>query len=465
MKKKTAKSKAADFPLINPRAAGIDVASMVHYVAVPAALSEQPVRHFGAFTSDLEALADWLVGLGISTVAMESTGNYWLCLYAILEARGMEVCLVNARHMKQVSGRKTDVSDCQWLQQLHMYGLLAASFIPDELTRQLRCYVRQRNAIEQEKARDLQHLQRSLTNMNIKLQHVISDIEGVAGMQIIEAIAAGQTKPAELAQYRSKAMKATAAEFTESLQGNYSPEHVFTIQQALESYHFHLGQMRACERKIEQLLATMTTAGAAEDTGAAEDNFVSRAKSRKTRKNQYSFDLSCYLQQLLGVDLTQVDGLGEDTVLEVVSETGTDLSKWPTPKHFTSWLKLCPNPAKSGGKVLGHKGNKTSSRAAKAFRLAARSLHSSQHQLGVLYRRISHKKGPATAIKAVARKLAVIFYQMVRKKTAYQPSQPMAYEAKLKERMIKNLKKKAQALGLEVMNITSGQDAKNMILS
>lgn len=457
MKKKKAKRKGADFKVVNPYAAGIDIASMVHYVAVPASLSAQPVRQFGAYTADLAALADWLISLGITTVAMESTGNYWLSLYEVLEARGIAVCLVNARHMKNVSGRKTDVSDCQWLQQLHSYGLLAASFIPDEVTRQLRCYVRQRQTIEQDKARDLQHVQRSLTNMNIKLQHIISDIEGVAGMKIMESIAAGVKDPLVLAQYRSKAMKASEAEFVASLQGHYSVEHVFTLQQALESYRFHVGQMRACETKIEQLLDLMTTG-----EESKEADFISRAKPTKTRKNQYNFEVDSYLQQLLGVDLTQVEGLGEGTVLEVISETGTDLSKWPTAKHFTSWLKLCPNPAKSGGKVLGHKTNKTSSRAATAFRLAARSLHSSQHHLGVLYRRISYKKGAATAVKAVARKLAVIFYQMVRKKTDYQPVTAITGMERIKERMIKNLKKKAQALGLEVRKIVASQNAENL---
>lgn len=458
MKKRTATSKTSALRVVHAKAAGIDVASMVHYVAVPVGLCAQPVRHFGAFTADLEALAAWLVSVGITTVAMESTGNYWLSLYEVLEANGLEVCLVNARHLKNVSGRKTDVADCQWLQQLHSYGLLSPSFIPDELTRPLRCYVRQRNALEKEKARDLQHLQRSLTNMNLKLQHVLSDIEGVVGMQIIEAIAAGESDAAVLARYRSKAMKATEAELVECLRGNYRAEHIFCLQQALASYRFHIGQMRACEEKIEQLLAARATGV----DSAEKEAFVARPKSQKVRKNQYSFDVSSYLQQLLGVDLTQVAGLGEATVLDVVSETGTDLSKWPSAKHFTSWLKLCPNPAKSGGKVLGHKGNKTSSRATQAFRLAARALHSSQHPLGVLYRRISHRKGAATAIKAVARKLAVLFYQMVSKKTAYCPVETAGDEAKLKERMIKNLRKKALALGLEVKKISANQDADNL---
>jgi transposase len=460
MKKKTANSKKATLPVINPQAAGIDVASMVHYVAVPAHLCDRPVRHFGTFTSDLEALAAWLVSLGITTVAMESTGNYWLSLYEVLEARGMSVCLVNARHLKNVSGRKTDVSDCQWLQQLHSYGLLAPSFIPDELTRQLRSYVRQRQALEKEKARDLQHLHRSLTNMNLKLQHLISDIEGVAGMQVIAAIAGGETNAQELARFHNKAMKASPADFVSGLQGNYRAEHVFCLQQALESYRFHVKQMRDCEAKIEQLLAAM---GPGVETVDPAD-FVGRTKSRKVRKNQYSFELSSYLKQLLGVDLTQVAGMGEDTVLEVLAETGTDLSKWPSAKHFTSWLKLCPNPAKSGGKVLGHKSTKTSSRAAQAFRLAARSLHSSQHYLGVLYRRISHKKGAATAIKAVARKLAVIFYQMVRNKTPYTPGQHVQQQEKMKDRMIKNLKKKARALGLELQNIANTQETEKVLI-
>ncbi|CAN5891593.1 IS110 family transposase [soil metagenome] len=461
MKKKESKQRKEEFQVVNPRAAGIDIASMEHFVAVPERLEAQPVRHLGAFTRDLEALADWLVSVGITTVAMESTGNYWLSLYEVLEARGLEVCLVNARHMKNVSGRKSDVQDCQWLQQLHTFGLLKACFIPGETVRRLRCYVRQRNAVEQQKGRDLQHLQRSLTDMNLKLHHLVSDLEGVAAMRIVEEIAAGVTDARQLARHRNKAMKATEEELVRSLEGNYTAEHLFTLNQALSSYRFHVGQMRECDEQIERLLSAMS--GTEQQQG---EEFCSRGKARKARKNQYRFDLRSYLLELLGVDLTQVEGLEENTVLEVIAETGTDLGKWATAKHLASWLGLCPNPAKSGGKVLGHKqrGGRSSSRAAKAFRLAARSLHASGHYLGGLYRRVSHKKGPKAAIKAVARKLAVIFYTMVRNKADYVPLEAKEYEERTKARIIKNLRRKAQALGLELREMASGQHADNVMV-
>lgn len=447
-KESTVKKEEKNFKVINPKAAGIDVGSMLHYVSVPVELTEDSVRKFGGFTSDLEAIATWLSSLGVTTVAMESTGNYWIPLYDVLQSQGLEVYLVNARHVKNVSGRKTDVSDCQWLQKLHTFGLLSASFIPEEQIRKLRSYVRQRNNIEIDKGKDLQHIQRSLTNMNVKLQHLVSDIEGVAAMKIIKDIVSGITDPKILAGHRTKGMKASAEEIEKSLEGNYSEEHMFTMIQAMESYYFHLGQMQKCDEKIELLLGQMSPI-------KNNEKFETRLKKRKTRKNQYKFDLNSYLKEILGVDLTKVDGVDENTILEVISETGTDLSKWRTVKHFTSWLKLCPNPAISGGRVLGNKGSKTSSRAAKAFRLAARSLHSSKSYLGALYRRLSYKKGSSTAIKAVARKLAVIFYKMVTEKTVFIKTEMETYNEIYKARIIKTLRKKAQSMGFELKEADS----------
>lgn len=437
------KSSQKNFKVINPFAAGIDVGSMMHYVAVPTALSKDTVRKFGSFTSDLEEIGDWLTSIGVTTVAMESTGNYWIPLYDILQKKGLEVYLVNARHVKNVSGRKTDVSDCQWLQKLHTFGLLAASFIPEEKIRQLRSYVRQRNNIEIEKAKDLQHIQRSLTNMNIKLQHLVSDIEGITAMRIVLDIASGTSDPKILAGHKAVGMKASISEIEKSLEGNYSEEHLFTLNQALESYHFHKKQMSDCDTKIEALLSEMAT-------GKPALELNTRTKSRKTRKNQYKFDLKSYLNEILSVDLTSIEGIDENTVLEVISETGTDLSKWRTAKHFTSWLRLSPNPAISGGKVLGNKGSKTASRASKAFRLAARSLHSSKSYLGETYRRISHRKGSATAIKAVARKLAVIFYKMVTQQEEYIKPDLSIYNKRYKDNLVRNFLKKAERMGLNV---------------
>ena len=392
-------------------------------------------------------------GIYRATVA----GNYWFCLYDVLEAKGLEVCLVNARHMKNVSGRKSDVSDShgvarRWLLRLHTYGLLSASFIPDQQIRELRCYVRQRDKLEKQKAKDLQMMGSSLTNMNIKLQQVVSDIEGETAMRILRAIASGVADAQQLASHRHSKMKASQEELAQSLTGNFQSEHLFCLRQALASYdgaaiRFHRQQMSECETEIERLLAIMQAGG---HPGELPEDFQSKPKSRKTRKNQYRFELAGYLQACLGVDATRIDGLDENTVLEVIAETGTDLSKWKTAKHFTSWLRLAPNPAVSAGKVLYHKGHKTSSRAARAFRLAARSLHSHKGYLGQLYRRLCLRKGPSTAIKAVARKLAVIFYTMI---TEQQPYQPRAVLDQIAEnqRQLKKLKRQAQQKGYKLV--------------
>ena len=441
MKRKTKKTA---FEVVHPLAAGVDVGAMEHYVAVPAHLAEQSVRKFSGFTDDLHALGDWLVSLGITTVVMESTGNYWFCLYDVLEAKGLEVYLVNARHLKNVSGRKSDVSDCQWLQRLHSYGLLSASFIPDQQIRELRCYVRQRDRLEKEKAKDLQMLGSSLTNMNVKLQQVVSDLEGETAMRIIRAIAAGVVDVEQLSQYRHAKMKASEQELKRSLTGNYKAEHLFCLRQVLASYDFHCQQMRQCETQIEQLLASMQ--------GIPEEDFQSKPKSRKTRKNQYRFELSSYLLACLGVDATRIDGLDENTILEVIAETGIDLTKWKTAKHFTSWLRLAPNPAVSAGKVLYHKVSKTSSRAARAFRLAARSLHAHKGYLGQLYRRLCLRKGPSTAIKAVARKLAVIFYTMITRQQDYRPQSAEAQIAE-NQRQFKRLSRQAQHRGYKLVPV------------
>lgn len=443
------------FQMKNPRSAGIDVGAMEHYVGVPSFLSEQKVRCFGAFTLDLENLADWLVSLKIESVVMESTGNYWQSLFEVLESRGIEVCLANARHAKNVSGRKSDIEDCQWLQQLHTYGLLAPSFIPESEIRTLRTYIRQRGYLEKLKSQSLQSIHKALTSMNIKIQHIISDLEGVVAQKIIRAIAAGQTNAKVLASYRSDQMKASLAEFEQALTGHYRTEHVFVLQQALSSLDFYLQGMRECEVQIEKQLLNLQCSLPTPEKGTESIEFSSRTKKSKVRKNQYGFDVKHYLKELLGTDLTDVEGLQENTLLEIIAETGTDLSKWKTAKHFTSWLKLSPNPQISGGKVIRHKKIKTDNRANQAFRLAARSLHASQSYLGRYYRSLSHRKGVKIAIKAVARKLATIFYTMVKNKVPYQQSDFAVLEQKFKEKTIKNMEKKAKKLGFQMVPINT----------
>ena len=433
------------FQLINPRSAGIDIGSLEHFVAVSAHLCAENVRSFGSFTRDLETLADWLKSLGISSVVMESTGHYWQSLFEVLESRGLEVCLVNARHAKNVTERKSDVSDCQWLLQLHTYGLLGASFIPEEGIRTLRTYIRHRGAVEKHKAASLQAIHKSLTAMNLKFQHLVSDIEGVASQKIIRAMIEGERDPKVLAQYRHARMKANVEDLEASLEGHYRDEHIFTLEQALKTYDFYKAQMRDCDQVIEQQLLQLTPAD-----GRPQ---ATKPKKQKARKNQYGFALKHHLKSILGTDLTLVEGLAENTILEVLAQTGSDLTQWKTANHFASWLKLSPNPKISGGKILGYKKIKTDNRAAQAFRLAAQSLHASQSYLGHYYRRISHRRGKKIAVIAVARKLAVIFYTLVVNKVEYIPRDFGIYEQQHKQKMKRNLEKKAEKLGLKLVPI------------
>lgn len=450
--KKTEK-REKNFTVVNPRAAGIDIGSMEHYVAIMTEDGESVVKRYRTYTPDLESMAEYLQSNGITTVAMESTGNYWIPLFSILESYGIEVNLVNARNLKNVSGRKTDVSDSQWIQKLHTFGLLRASFIPDEDTRKLRTYVRQRETIEKEKSRDLNQIGKVLSLMNIKLQNVVSDIEGVCSMKIIRDIASGVTEAKELSKHRDKKMKSSEEEIQLSLSGNYNSEHIFMLNQSLSSYDFHKNQMEECDKEIEKILSDLSSLNVkSEDNKKTKD---SRKSKRKPRKNEYNFDINQYLKEIIKIDLTQVEGLQVKTILTVISEIGTDMSKWKTSKHFVSWLRLCPNPQISGGKVLRNKSMQTSNRVSKAFRIAAQSLHSSQTALGSFYRRLSHRKGAAIAIKAVARKLAIILYEMLSKGKEYIKKSMEYYEDKYKEQIIKNLNKKAEKYGFILQKVSA----------
>jgi transposase len=348
-KRKTGKLQAPKLEAleqINLNAAGLDIGDDEIYTAVPEGRDDVSVRVFQTFTADLYALADWLEACGVDTVAMESTGVYWIPIYEILEARGFEVYLVNARHVKNVPGRKTDILDCQWIQQLHTYGLLRASFLPPEEIRALRSLVRHRDNLIRSCTREIQHMQKALQQMNVKLTNVISDITGVTGMAIIRDIIAGQRDPRTLAAHRNPHCAKSEAEIAKALEGNYKPEHVFALQQALEAYDFYQGQMKACDAKTERRYAAF-----ASRADLSEKSLKPRKRKRnKPEKNAPSFNLRQYLYQWAGVDLTQVDGLNALTVQKVLTETGVDMSPWPTVKHFTSWLGLCPHNDKTGGK-------------------------------------------------------------------------------------------------------------------
>jgi transposase len=433
---------------INIHAAGLDIGSEEIYACVPADRDEQSIRVFPTFTADLHALAEWLAVCQVETVAMESTGVYWIPVYEILESRGFEVYLVNARHVKNVPGRKTDILDCQWIQQLHTYGLLRASFRPPEEICALRALARHRDNLIRYRSAHIQHMQKALQLMNVKLTEVVSDITGVTGLSIIRAIVAGERDPHQLARLRQSGCAKTEEEIAKALQGNYKPEHIFVLKQALAQYDFYLEQIQECDAELEAMYAALPT--------APPDDRVSpppKPMGGKPRKNQAHFDLATSLYQVVGVDLTAIDGIDALTAHAIITEIGTDVSAWPTVKHFTSWLGLAPHNDKSGGKVLRSRTKKTKNKASLAFRLAAQSLSRSQSAVGAFHRRMRAKHGPAKAITATAHKLARIVYFMLKNRTTYADPGVTYYEQQYRDRTIRNLKRRAAGLGMALVPI------------
>jgi transposase len=435
---------------LNLNAAGLDVGAAEIWACVPEGRDKDTVRMFKTFTPDLYALADWLQQCGVDTIAMESTGVYWIPIYEILAERGFEVYLVNARHIKNVTGRKTDVLDCQWIQQLHTYGLLQASFRPAEDICTVRAYVRHRDNLIRYRSAHIQHMQKALHLMNLQLTNVISDITGKTGMAIIRDIVAGTYDPVELAQHRDPRCTKSEEEIAKALTGNYRQEHVFALKQALALYAFYTQQLRECDAEIEQLYASFEPAL---DIEAQPLPPTSQPKRRANNAPEY--DLRSCLYRLTGVDLTQVHGLDAVLAQEIISEIGLDMSKWRTDKHFTSWLKLAPYNEISGGKVLKRKTAKSNNRAALAFRLAAWAASRTDSALGAFYRRMRARHGGPKAIVATARKIAVIVYHMLKDKTDYIDRGAADYEEKYRQRAVSNLKRKAAKLGFVVVPVTA----------
>jgi transposase len=437
------------FEQINHNAAGIDVGAEEFYVAVPKGRDTESVRTFPTFTADIHRLADWLAQCCVKTVAIESTGVYWIPLYEILEKRGFEVYLVNARHLKNVTGRKTDVLDCQWLQQLHTYGLLRASFRPSEQICAIRSLVRHRDMLVAYRSAHIQHMQKALNLMNVRLTNVLSDITGVTGMKIIRAIISGERNRKTLASYRDAKCAKSGEEIEKSLEGNYKLEHLFVLKQALELYDFYDQQIKQCDQELETLYHEFE----APDQPATP---APEKRKRKRRKNQPHFDLSESLYRMTGgIDLTKIEGLDALTVQEVLSETGTDMSKWPTVKHFCSWLCLAPNNKITGGKVKSSHTPHTKNRASTAFRLAAQSLMKSKSALGAYCRRMAALHDAPTAITATAHKLAKIFYFMLKRREAYRPLAADYYEKEHRDKVVRSLQRRAASLGFRLETITS----------
>jgi len=429
---------------INLNAAGIDIGSERHMVAVPEGRDEVSVREFGTFTADLEALAAWLKKCGVTTVAMESTGVYWIPLFELLERRGFEVKLVDARHVKNVSGRKSDVLDCQWIQQLHTYGLLAGAFRPPDEICVLRSYLRQREMLTQTASMHIQHMQKALQQMNLLLHNVVSDITGVTGMKIIKAILAGERDPRALARNRSERCKHSSTTIAKSLVGNYREEHLFALQQAVDLYEMYQAKIADCDQAIIKQLEKQPDVS---DDGPPSPDKLTQARARV----RDGVDVRDLLFKKSGVDLFAIPGLAADTLLTLASEVGFDMTAWKTEKHFASWLGLCPGTKRSGGKMLDSKTKRHPNRAAQAFRMAASSLWRSQTALGAFYRRIKTRSGGQQAVTATAHKLARIYYAMLTKGASYVELGQQAYEKRFKQRRIDHLNRQAKSLGFQLV--------------
>jgi transposase len=428
--------------ILQPNAAGVDIGATEIYIAVPPDRDSQPVRSFRTFTAELKAAAEWLKQCRIETVAMESTGVYWVPFFQILEAAGFEVFLVNARHVKNVPGRKSDVADCQWLQYLHSVGLLRASFRPEQAVCAVRSILRHRDSLVQIVTIHVQHMQKALDQMNLQLHHVISDITGVSGMAIIEAILNGERDPMLLSQMCDKRVKASRQTIAAALVGDYRREHLFTLRQSLHAYRQCQDLIAACDREIEQQLAAFDSKV---DPRATP---LPKPKDRhKPRRNQMKFDLRSEMYRIYGVDLTAVPGIDALTAHVLFAEIGPDLSRFSTVAAFVSWLGLCPDNRISGGKLLSVRTRLVKRRVAKALRMAAQSLHRSQSYLGSYYRRMRTRLGTPKAITAAAHKLARVIYHLLATRQAYEESVFVRCEALHQQRLENRIRRQARALG------------------
>jgi len=443
-----AKSVITALPTLHPNAAGIDVGARELYVAVPPGRDPQPVRCFATFTEDLHALRDWLQACGVTTVALESTGVYWIPVFQILEAAGLEVCLVNARHCKNLPGRKTDVQDCQWLQYLHSVGLLRGSFRPADQVCAVRTILRHRDSLVRGAGRCVSHLHKALTQMNVQLQHVISDLTGVTGLAILEAILAGERDPQKLAALKDHRIKASREVIAKSLCGDWRPEHLFTLKQSHALWQQHRQLITECDQQIAALLHAFDSQV---DVSAA---LLPPAKTqhKKPQRNEPQFDVRTECYRVLGVDLTAVPGFESPTVLVLLGELGPSFAeKFATSKHFGSWLGLCPDNRITGGKIYSVRTRDVKSRVAEALRLAAQSLWQAKNYFGDLYRRWKARLGAPKAITAMAHKLARILWHLLKYKQPFNPEVFAHAEAKMKRQQLARLQNLAASLNYQLI--------------
>ncbi|HUE84729.1 MAG TPA: IS110 family transposase [Vicinamibacterales bacterium] len=440
---------------INPNVAGIDCGAAEHFVAVPPDRDPTPVQSFTTFTHDLRRLADWLRACRVTSVAMEATGVYWIPVFEMLEACGFEVLLVNARHLKNVPGRKSDVSDCEWIRELHSVGLLRGSFRPPDAIVALRAYLRHRQTLIESAGTYIQRMQKALVQMNLQLSLVVSDITGVTGLRILRDIVAGRRDAVQLAEHRDARCRASKAEIVAALTGHYRPEHVFVLTQNLELFDACQAHLAACDTVIEAHVRALTTRTAAPPTPLPAPRVT-----RKPHNNEPGFDIRTPLHHLTGgIDLTQIDGLGPYSALKLIAEIGTDMTRWPTEKHFTSWLTLAPKNKISGGRLLSSRTQPSANRAAAILRMAVMSLNRTQTALGAFYRRLAARIGKPQAITATARKLAVLVYRALKGQLVYKDPGADAYDLHQRSRILRHLRHRAATLGFELVNRETGEIA------
>lgn len=431
----------ARLEVMHPDAAAVDVGGRSHHVAIRSDAPGPTVREFGCYTKDLHAMADWLLSNGVKVVALESTGVYWIPVYEVLERRGLEVLLVHARHVKGVSGRKSDVLDCQWLQQLLSYGLLRGAFRPQDQMCELRELNRLRTRLLREQGRSVQHMQKALTVMNVQLTNAISDVAGVTGQKIVRAIVKGERDPQELASYRDARIKASEEEIAASLQGTWRSEHLLALKVALATFDFCGQQIAECEVEIERAMQAL-------------ERFTqepAKGKKRSKAKNAPKFDVRERLFKMCGVDLTRINGIDVSTAMTIISEVGTDMSRFPSEKHFASWLGLCPGTNISGGKRLGAASKHSANRATQALKQAAAALRTSQSALGAYFRTLCGRMDKAKAVTAAAHKLARLIYAMLTKGEEYTDLGQQYYEERYRERVVRQLQRRANKLGMLVV--------------
>jgi transposase len=452
-----------ELQVLNPDAAGIDIGSTHHFVCVPRHAvpeAESNVRRFGSFTHELDQVVEWLKACAVTTVVMESTGVYWIALFQKVEQAGIQVMLVNARDVKHLPGRKTDLKDCQWLQQLHSYGLLRGAFRPSDGICRMRSLMRHRGHLVGASAEQVQLMQKALQQMNVLLHHVVSDIDGETGLRILDAIVAGERDPERLVALRSDRIKRSTPEQMEAaLRGDWRAEHLFVLRQSLEAYRFFQRQIQDCDLELQQVLEELAAGlpePMAESEVNEEDSTPKKQKKRKNLKigNAPQVDLRPSLNRIVGVDLTGTTGINLLSALILVSEIGTDMSRWRDEKAFASWLGLSPDHKISGGRILNNRTRPVANRAATVLRLVSLALGKTETVFGHFYRRIRARAGAPKAITALARKVACLIYQLLKHKKPYVEPDLALYLERFERQRVQNLQRQAKTLGFKLVPAT-----------